>query len=215
MTKDAFRAIVSPYTMTTTERVDCLFSCMEQIRIQQIPGDYVECGVWRGGNILGMMRYLEWYNHTTPTVWLYDTFSGMTAPGPDDIDLHNQNAADILSDVLCLNSLEDVQRTLSTSQYPSERVRYVVGDVCNTLRVADNVPDRIALLRLDTDWYESTKIELEVLWDRLAVGAPCIIDDFGHWQGCSKAVREFFDARECQHEAILIDYTGIVMIKKC
>ena len=77
----------------------------------------------------------------------------------------------------------------------------------------ENIPKKIALLRLDTDWYQSTKIELEVLWDRLEPGAPCIIDDYGHWNGCRKAVNEFFEKLQKNYKAEKIDYTGIRIFK--
>lgn len=215
MTQDEFRAIVKPYTMTGQLRIDCLFDSLEYVREQGIQGDYVECGVWRGGNILGIMRYLEFHQNTNSNIWLYDTFSGMTAPDTLDVDLHQNKASDILQSVMCINSLEEVQQVLTASHYPAAHMRYVIGDICETLRDPLNVPEKIALLRLDTDWYSSTKIELEVLWERLEVGAPCIIDDYGHWQGCKKAVHEFFDTLSCHHVAEEIDYTGIRIFKKC
>lgn len=215
MHRGIFREIVSPYSMTTAPRINCLFESLEFIRNNNIQGDFVECGVWRGGNILGMMKYLEFHNNTEPNVWLYDTFCGMTPPETVDVDFMNNKAEDILQDVFCLNSLEEVELALSHSNYPKEKVKYVIGDICQTLLDKNNVPEKIALLRLDTDWYNSTKIELEVLWDKLEIGAPCIIDDYGHWQGCRKAVDEFLGNLSCEHEIEQIDYTCIRLFKKC
>lgn len=215
MDRGVFRSIVTPYTMTTAPRINALFQSMEFIRNNGIKGDYVECGVWRGGNILGMMRYLEYHGNTEPNIWLYDTFSGMTPPENVDVDFMNNKAEDILEHVLCMNSLEEVKQALTNSNYPSDKVKYVIGDICETLLLKENVPDKIALLRLDTDWYNSTKIELEVLWDKLEVGAPCIIDDYGHWQGCRKAVDEFFGNLPQAHEFEHIDYTCVRTYKLC
>jgi len=215
MDRGIFRSIVMPYSMTGADRINCLFQTLEYNRANNIQGDYVECGVWKGGNILGMMKYLEFHNNTEPNVWLYDTFCGMTQPENVDVDFMNNKAEDILEHVFCLNSLEEVKTALATSNYPTEKVKYVIGDVRETLLQKENVPEKIALLRLDTDWYYSTKIELEVLWDKLEVGAPCIIDDYGHWQGCRKAVDEFFAALPCEHEFEQIDYTCVRTFKKC
>jgi hypothetical protein len=215
MDRGIFRSIVTPYSMTGAERMNCLFQSLEYNRNNNIQGDYVECGVWKGGNILGMMKYLEFHNNTEPNIWLYDTFCGMTPPENVDVDFMNNKAEDILEHVFCLNSLEEVKTALATSNYPKDKVKYVIGDVKETLLQKENVPEKIALLRLDTDWYYSTKIELEVLWDKLEVGAPCIIDDYGHWQGCRKAVDEFFANLPCTHEFEQIDYTCVRTFKKC
>ena len=211
-----FIKIVKPYSMTSEARISCLFNCLEYIRKNKIPGDLVECGVWRGGNILGILKYLEFHNMTDRNVWLYDTFSGMTMPEDNDVDYTGRKASDILADVLCMNSLTEVQDVINNNtQYPRDKIKYVVGDICQTLLNTENIPERIALLRLDTDWYESTKIELEVLWDKVEVNAPCIIDDYGHWQGCREAVHEFFNAKNCEHRFDHVDYTCVVTRKVC
>lgn len=214
MNKDIFRSIVTPYTMTSKQRIDALYDSLEYIRNAAIVGDYVECGVWRGGNILGIISYLDFHAITDSNVWLYDTFSGMTAPESVDVDLNNRKAENILNEVLCAASIEDVRSVLSSSKYPQEKVKYVIGDICQTLLEKDNIPEKISLLRLDTDWYSSTKIELNVLWDKLSTGAPCIIDDYGHWQGCKKAVDEFLENLPIQYELEKIDYTCVRLIKK-
>lgn len=211
-----FIRVVQPYTMTPMQRIECLYHSMEYIKYHGIKGDYVECGVWKGGNVLGMIKFLESNNNFDPNIWLYDTFFGMTMPEDQDIDHFDQKASEILEHVLCMNSLEEVQDLIeSNTKYPKNKIKYIVGDVCKTLLNSVNVPDKIALLRLDTDWYNSTKTELEVLWDKLEVGAPCIIDDYGHWQGCKKAVDEFLASLPCKHELIYADYTCVVTYKVC
>ena len=216
MTFEEFWKIVKNYTMTSDERIAALYNALEYIRTNNIQGDFVECGVWKGGNILGILKYLEYHNMTEHKVWLYDTFNGMTLPKDDDIDIDNSKASDILDQVLCMNSFDEVHNLLmSNTTYPREKILYCIGDVCQTLLDKNNVPEKIALLRLDTDWYESTKIELEVLWDKLEIGAPCIIDDYGHWQGCKKATIEFFEKKSCDHQYSHIDYTGVLVHKVC
>ena len=211
MNKSTFTEIVKPYTITPIERIHCLYDSLEHIRSNEVDGDYVECGVFKGGNILGMMEYLDSHNITDKRVWLYDTFSGMTEPEPVDEDFHQNLASEIFSSVACIESLNQVKENLSRSSFPSEKVHYVIGDVCETLSDKKNLPKSISLLRLDTDWYASTKMELDVLWERLAKNGVLIIDDYGHWKGCKKAVEEFFEGS--MNKFIEVDYSSIYLIK--
>jgi len=161
-----FIDIVKPFTMTSIERIVELFNSLEYIRLNKIDGDFVECGVWRGGNILGIMEYLHFYNMTDRHVWIYDTFQGMTQPEEIDVDLNDNKASTILQEVICYSSIDEVKKNLSISSFPNEKIKYVVGDVCETLDVNTNIPNKISLLRLDTDWYKSTKKELTVLYPK-------------------------------------------------
>jgi hypothetical protein len=104
-----------------------------------------------------------------------------------------------------------VKETLRATGYPAERLHFVVGPVEET--IPREVPPGIALLRLDTDWYESTKHELEHLYPLLADGGALIIDDYGHWEGCKRAVDEYFAASPPPVLLSRIDYTGRVAIK--
>ena len=106
--------------------------------------------------------------------------------------------------------LDDVRHTLACSGYPAERVHYVVGKVEDT--VPGTMPDAIALLRLDTDWYESTLHELVHLFPRLVPGGVLIVDDYGYWQGCRKAVDEYF--RDAPILLSFVDDTGVVGVKR-
>jgi len=213
MTNEEFLKIVKPYTMTSTERINELFNSLEYIRTNKINGDFVECGVWKGGNILGIMEYLYYHNMTDRNVWLYDTFQGMTQPEDVDVDLKNQKASDILQQVLCYSSLNEVKKNLSNSKYPINNIKYVVGDICETLNYKNNLPSKISLLRLDTDWYQSTKKEMDVLYPLLSNDGVLIVDDYGHWQGSKKAVDEYFLNNGLKPIIEKIDYTGIKIIK--
>ena len=93
-------------------------------------------------------------------------------------------------------SLEDVKAGFQEVPYPAERVHYVPGKVEDT--IPDQAPETIALLRLDTDWYESTRHELEHLYSRLVSGGVLIIDDYGYWQGSRQATEEFLDVTGSQ-----------------
>lgn len=197
-----FLNIVSPLSMTSEARIIYLFNELEHIRLNNIDGDLVECGVYKGGNILGMMEYCNYFN-LNKTIWAYDTFSGMTQPKNIDVDIHNNSASNIIDSAKCDESLSNFQKNISKSKY--NYLKIIVGDVCETLCVNDNAPDNIALLRLDTDWHDSTKCELDILYPKVVSGGSIIIDDYGHWRGCRKAVDNYFGS----FKYTKIDYTGI------
>jgi O-methyltransferase len=205
---------VQPFSMTSVERITELYNSLEYIRTNNIDGDIVECGVWKGGNIIGIIEYLKYHNILDKSVWLYDTFEGMTSPEEIDVDLDNKKASDILNSVLCYSSLTEVKQNLSKSEFNNERLKFIVGDVSETLLIESNKPNKISLLRLDTDWYKSTKDELIHLYPILVNDGVLIVDDYGHWKGSKTATDEFFEENNISLEIIKIDYTGIKIIKK-
>lgn len=211
--KEYFYEIVKPFTMTSFERINALYDALEYIRINNIQGDFVECGVWKGGNILGIALYLYYHNMTDRKIWLYDTFTGMTSPEQMDIDLEGNNAIDILQrpHIMCYASLNEVKNNIMSVPFPQENINYIIGDIVQTLDNINNVPSNIALLRLDTDWYQSTKKELDILYPKLVQEGVLIVDDYGHWKGSKKAVDEYFEGKNVNIEHI--DYTGIRIIK--
>lgn len=176
-----------------------------------VVGDFVECGVWRGGNSIVAADVFGRLDRTR-RVHLFDTFEGMTQP--TSVDVGNRDGEPALRRFLagkkdthnewCYASLDDVKANFAVRGLQSERIRYVKGDVLETLLDPANLPEKIAVLRLDTDWYESTKLELEVLWPRLQSGGVLIVDDYGHWGGAQKAVDEFFE----QHPRPLLQYVN-------
>jgi len=207
----AIHAQVKPYTMTSVERVVCLIQAVEYISTNNISGDIAECGVWRGGSMMAVAHKLLELGDTSRTLFLYDTFQGMPPPTKKD-KMSGVLAAEILEKnnaVKCIADLDDVRRNLLSTNYPPERLRFIAGKVEETLPVAK--PESLALLRLDTDWYESTLCELQHLYPVLTKGGILIIDDYGHWEGARAAVDEFFGA----HRPFLhrIDYSGRLLIK--
>lgn len=204
-----FLKITKPYTMTSVERIKSLFDSLEYIRENKLDGDIVECGVWKGGNILGCVEYCKFYN-IEKTFWLYDTFTGMSKASENDIDLNGGKGE--IWEGKCDAMLDDVKSLIDNTMYPTNNVKFIVGDICQTLNFNENIPSKISLLRLDTDWYESTKKELEVLYPRLSKDGVLIIDDYGHWKGCKKAVDEYFKKTSIMFEKI--DYTGVRMFKR-
>jgi hypothetical protein len=211
--------LVAPYTMTSPERIHALIEAVKYVIRRGIPGDIVECGVWRGGSMMAAARTLLSMGATDRDLYLFDTFEGMSAPSEADVDLAGRRAATVLagasksdaSSYWCYASLEDVQASLAKVGYPANRIHYVRGKVEDT--VPAQAPQQIALLRLDTDWYESTRHELEHLYPRLSPGGVLIIDDYGHWKGSRKATDEFIAATPNFGLLTRIDYTGRLAIK--
>lgn len=204
---------IEPYTKTGPERIAAMAAALKRINKQNIPGVVVECGVWKGGNII-LARLLS----PKRVCWLYDTFDGMTEP--TDIDISRKGASALKSyrkkerrgDKWAAVTLDEVCANLETmGVLDFDRLHFVVGKVEDTLRYECNLPEQIALLRLDTDWYESTKVELEVLYPRLVPGGILIVDDYGHWAGARKAVDEYFDHRSPKMQQI--DYSAIQIVK--
>jgi hypothetical protein len=151
-------------------------------------------------------------------VFLYDTFEGMSAPTKRDRTLDGELASQLLSEssktaesVWCCASLEDVRRNVLGVGYPVDNVHFVKGRVEET--IPSVIPDRIALLRLDTDWYESTKHELKHLFPKLVPGGVLIVDDYGHWQGAKDAVDEYFLESDIHVLLNRIDYTGRIAVR--
>jgi O-methyltransferase len=218
---DAERKIletVQPFTRTSPERLLASIRAAEHVCVAKVPGDIVECGVWRGGSSMAMALALGAQGDTGRRLFLYDTFEGMTAATSADVDDRGQRADALLAGApkteggaWAIASLEDVKRNMRLTRYPDDRIVYVPGPVEHTL--TGSAPEQIALLRLDTDWYESTKAEMDQLYPRLAVGGVLIIDDYGHWQGARRAVDEYFAARGEHPFLHRTDYTGRVMTK--
>ncbi|MDT4926319.1 MAG: O-methyltransferase [Pseudonocardiales bacterium] len=195
--KDIIRA-VRPYTMTSNEKLYGLIQATRYIVRNKIPGDIVECGVWRGGSMQAAARSLLEVGDTSRDLFLFDTFEGMTEPSAADVRWDGKSAAELLKTqdkstwVWAVASLDDVKAGFETVPYPEGKLHYVVGKVEDT--IPEQLPERIAILRLDTDWYESTKHELEHAYSRLSPGGILIIDDYGGWAGSRTATDEFLAA---------------------
>jgi hypothetical protein len=195
--------------MISTERFTNNIDSIRHVEMNKIPGDIVEIGVWKGGSMLSMILAHERILHIPRTFHLYDTFEGMTPATSVDVDHANNDATKLMEQVpfiRCISSLDEVKANIS--RHTSIQPKYHIGDILkNTF-----YPDSIAVLRLDTDWYESTKFELDHFYDKVVSGGIVIIDDYGHWKGCKKAVDEFLE----NHPGITvnkIDYTGIYFVK--
>lgn len=210
---------VRPYTMTSQERIISLCEAVKYVQDNHIDGDIVECGVWKGGSMMAVAETLSMTGDMCRNLYLFDTFEGMPPPIENDVDITGVTAKNLLhhsdqerdESVWCRATLDIVKNALGNTNYPNENIHYIKGMIENTIPYS--APDKIALLRLDTDWYESTKHGMEHLFPRLSKGGVLIIDDYGHWQGARKAVEEYIENNDIKILLNRIDYTGRIAVK--
>jgi len=210
---------VSKFTLTSPERIVSLIRAVEHIENNKIEGDIVECGVWRGGSIMAILKVLKNLNSLERNIYLYDTFEGMSEPTELDESYKGESATTAYSTknefwnrIECLSPLEEVQNNVESINYPDAKIHFIKGKVEETIPNV-RIPEKIALLRLDTDWYESTLHEMEYLFPKLVKGGILIVDDYGHWQGCKKAVDEYIHSNNLELFLIRIDYTCRIGVK--
>ena len=213
-------AAVRPYTMTSDERVAALCDAVRYVVTNRVPGAIVECGVWKGGSMMAVARTLLELGERTRDLHLFDTFEGMTAPTGEDIALTGESAAELIASstdredaesVWCRAPLDVVQQVMRSVGYDGTKIHYIKGRVEETIPAS--APERIALLRLDTDWYESTRHEMIHLFPRLCIGGVLVLDDYGHWLGARRAVDEYLREHNVPLFLQRIDYTGRYAVK--
>lgn len=206
---------VRPDTMTSEERIFALIQAVRYLSANAIPGGVVECGVWKGGSMAAVAMTLLQVDEAKRDLYLFDTFEGMSEPTSRDIDYMGKPAKELLAEesgYRCGEApLGYVKKVLHGTGYPEEKLHFVKGRVEETIPSIS--PDTISLLRLDTDWYESTKHELAHLFPRLSRGGVIIIDDYGHWRGSRQACDEYFAANRIPILLNRIDYTGRMGVK--
>jgi len=180
-------------------RSGSLLRLAQRIDEEYIPGDVVECGVYRGGSAATMARVAT-HSPMKRTVWLFDSFQGM--PPAKEVD--GPGAEDWVGALAY--SPRKVERLLRRTGAEMSRVRIVQGFFAETFPTVD-IP-KIALLNVDSDWYESVKICFEKFYDAVEPGGFVSIDDYGSWPGCRLAVDEFFQKRGLTHKMIQVDNTA-------
>ena len=211
-------AIAGRYSMTSKARLWATLQAMQHIAREKIDGDLVECGVWKGGNLV-LFGLMAKKLGLTRTIWGYDTFEGMSAPTDEDVRISTaETAKEMLPSFTkngvtewCYSPYQEVEQNFRR-EVGDAPLKLIKGKVEDTLSVVSNIPDRIAILRLDTDWYESTRKELDVLYPRLEKGGVLIIDDYGYWAGSKKAVDEYFSDRSVWLHRV--DHSCRLVIKK-
>jgi uncharacterized protein YpiB (UPF0302 family) len=207
-------------SMCTTLNLQQTAIACKYIVINKIPGDFVECGVYRGGNALIAAKIFDMHK-INKKVYLFDTFSGMTKPTKYDLRISDNSS--MLTKYLSLRqkdhtdwayaSIEEVKENFKKAKLLKDNIVFVKGEVEKTLDQSSNIPNSISFLRLDTDWYQSTKKELDILYDKLVSGGILVIDDYGHFSGARKAVDEYFKKHSPAPFLSLIDNSARIGLK--
>jgi len=212
---------VQPFTMSNPDPIYSLITATRYIIENGIEGDFVECGTWSGGCSMAIALTLRELGETRRNIWIYDTFAGMTKPGEIDVTYgdkvmqalpywQEKNGSSSGSDWANI-SLDQVKTNLVSTNYPMDKIKFIEGNVLETLD--DAGPNKIALLRLDTDWYDSTKKEMVVLYPKLSLGGVCIVDDYGAWAGSKQAVDEFMSENLPRPLMHITDWTTRTWVK--
>lgn len=188
-----------PYTAITAEGIVTVIRAVEHIINSGVPGDVVECGVWRGGTAMAVCRSFKQFGDSHRRLFLYDTFEGMTQPTDVDVYCDGRSATEMLADsprsaternTWVYAPIDMARSNILRTGISPERVEFVRGPVEHTLPTI--APERIALILLATEWYESTLHELRHLYPRLSAGGILVTADYGIWEGARRAVNEFF-----------------------
>ncbi len=190
-------------TMIGLKRLDNLQYCIESVISENVPGDMIETGVWRGGGSIFMRAVLKAHAATDRIVWVADSFEGLPAPDPEK---YPEDSGDMHHKITFLAvSLETVQANFAKYELLDEQVRFLKGWFKDTL---PNAPiKQLAVIRLDGDMYESTMDGLVNLYPRLSVGGYVIVDDYC-LKGCQKAVHDFRALHGITEDIVDIDGTG-------
>jgi len=210
--------MVAPYTMTSKYAVYALRLAVQYIVNSRIPGDIVECGVWKGGSMMAVARTLLESSSTDRTLHLFDTFARMSEPTAVDRTVTGKTAAEILAGLApepgksweCC-AMDEARANLLSTGYPAAKMAFVKGKVEDTIPAS--APRQIALLRLDTDWFESTYHELIHLYPRLSPGGILIVDDYGYWQGARKAVDRYIEEQQLKLLLTRVDDSARMSVK--
>jgi hypothetical protein len=211
---------VKDVSATGPGRIVGLMDAVKYVVANGIEGAFVECGVWRGGSSMVMAYALKELGDTSRDLYLFDTYEGMPPPTDRDVMFDGTSAHSVLdpaerkeelANYWCMAGTETVRRNVLSTGYPENRIHLIKGKVEETLPRLS--PERIAILRLDTDWYESTRHELLHLYPRLSPSGVLIVDDYGHWKGARQAVDEYFKNLPAPPFLSRLDYTGRLAIK--
>lgn len=197
------------HSMVGRKRMNQLHAAMETVVRENIEGDFIETGVWRGGSCIFMNGFLQANNITDRTVWVADSFEGLPAP---NLEQYPKDYGDYLHTFDYLRvSLETVQENFRKYDLLNDQVKFLKGWFKDTLPSAPI--EKIAIARLDGDMYESTMDSLVNLYDKVTTGGFIIIDDYG-LVTCAEAVTDFRNERNLQAPIIKIDDFGIYWRKE-
>jgi O-methyltransferase len=212
---------VSPFTMTGDLGINALCSAVKYVVANDIRGDIVECGVWKGGSMMAAAKMLLHMKDEKRQLHLFDTFKGMPMPQKEDIEYKRDTPGETLNEwkknqsgglnTWCYSSLAEVTSAMNLTGFDPARIHYVEGMVEDTLPL--HAPEEISILRLDTDWYKSTYHELVHLYPHLSVGGVLIIDDYGHWKGARQAMDEYMKENNLKLLLNRINFSARIAVK--
>ena len=189
------------YTMTGQKRLDNVEMCIEDILLNNVPGDFAETGVWRGGTTIFMRALLKLYNVTNRTVWAADSYEGMPIPA-SSTDGHDFHSLEYLS-----VSLEQVKKNFAKFDLLDDQVQFIKGWFSDTL--PKSPIKSLALLRLDGDMYSSTMDSLNNLYRKVSPGGYVIVDDYHSWESCKRAVTDFINSNRIDVDIKEIDGSAV------
>ncbi len=205
--------IIRPYTMLSEERLFSLFSLAKRVCLEDIPGNFVECGVAAGGSSALLSAVIKRYSKRPRRHYAFDSFEGMPTPTEQDKQYDGKAAeATGWGTGTCAASEQSVME-ICTKLGVSNIIEPVKGYFEQTLPEMKNEVGMIALLHMDGDWYESTKTVLQNLYDHISANGIIQVDDYGHWAGCKKALHEFESLRKIKFEIHQIDFSGVWFFK--
>ncbi len=210
---------IMPYTLVGIGGLQASYQLAKEVMAKGVPGDFVELGVARGGCaalLCGVMVELE-ADSAPRTLWLFDSYEGLPDPTEEDFDDSKSATGEHVRPLpkgSCLGTLDEVKHLMfNVMQFPQERINFIKGWFQDTVPVQKSVIGKIALLRLDGDWYDSTKVCLEGLYDNVSSGGAIIIDDYQSCYGCKRAVDEFLAARSIAAQIYLDGRGGCYFTK--
>ena len=212
-----FRKIY-PYTMVDSKRLSNIYDLAELIEKNKLKGAFLECGVWKGG-CAAIMGFVAKRAKSNRKIWLFDSFKGLPEPTAKDGKIardYAQNRAEGKLETInkCVGPLDDVKKIFfNILKINPDNVVIKKGWFQDVLPEARSEIGPISILRLDGDWYESTKCCLVNLYDNVIRGGYIVIDDYGHWSGCKKSVDDFLAERKIKTSLIKIDYAGVYFKK--
>ncbi|PRC46013.1 macrocin O-methyltransferase, partial [Mycobacterium sp. ITM-2017-0098] len=197
-------------TMIGMQRLTSLQQCVETVLSEDIPGDLIECGVWRGGACILMRGVLAAYGDETRNVWLADSFQGVPRSDPQNYKADKGIHAELVAGILGVSEA-DVKANFQRYGLLDDQVRFLPGWFKDTLAGAPI--EQISVLRLDGDLYESTIQALDALYPRLSPGGFCIVDDYRAVKACELAVTDYRAKHGITAEIVDIDGTGVLWRK--
>lgn len=195
-------AQIESYSVCGRQVLEKQYVLAQDVVNRQVPGDFVECGVYNGGSASAIAMALR---HTGKKAWLYDSFAGMPKTTKKDGPLASQYAG------LYIGSEEKVREAFNIISFPEDKLIIRKGWFKDTLR--DPLPKEVSILHIDCDWYDSVMLTLGTFYDLVAEGGVILLDDFGHWEGCREAFYDFVRKRNISPLLERFGYTQAFWIK--